>query len=176
MKCKACNNPTNDPIGICAVCKVMGKVNGEPLPVKQKPIEQKKENGKTCITEGCERKYYAKGYCYPCYKKFIVRPKLKDRKQDKEVPTQWSKPIPTWTEVREIKPIVAETENNVIGDRATLENKSNGKCSIIGQLLYTSDQLDNQIKMAMASGKIEAHIIIDIKSRLNFVLAEMAGR
>ena len=50
---------------------------------------------------------------------------------------------------------------------------NNGKCSIIGQLLYASDQLDKQIKMVMAESKIDSEIIIDIKSRLNFVLAEM---
>lgn len=165
MKCKVCSNPTNDPIGICAVCKVMGKVNGEPLPiVEQKPVKQKSQDDKSCVTEGCERKYYAKGYCYPCYKKFIVRPKLRAKKQGSESPT--SQPQEEKKEIGDAHVYIAMPEEIV----------NNGKCSIIGQLLYASDQLDKQIKMVMAESKIDSEAIIDIKGRLNYVLAEMAGR
>lgn len=147
MKCIMCNNPTNDPAGVCAVCKVMSKVNGEPLSVKQQPAMREKEKEKSCTIDGCERRYYAKGYCYPCYKKFIVRPKLQQKAITEASPI--GKPIK-----KEEPPIVA------------VESKGANTGQTLGQLLYIARQIDKQLEVIIMGGTIDAQVIIDIKEGL----------
>ena len=173
MKCKICQNPTNDKSGVCAVCTVLARAGcqaaefeGVVMPKKEVKIVKGRETERICTIAGCEKQVYAKGLCWNCYKR--ERKKIK-----KELPIISSEPIvgqatTTPETIESIEHRALPTTDNL----KEAYGGATGKNSIIGQLLYASDLLDSVLRLVISGERVDAQKIIDIKSRLNYVLVE----
>lgn len=168
--CKICNNPTNDKSGVCAVCKVLARVGckaaefeGIVLPKGEAKAVKSRKAERICI---CGKKFYAKGLCWNCYKR-------ERKKKKKELPIISSEPIvgqatTTPETIESIEYRALPTTDNL----KEAYGGATGKNSIIGQLLYASDLLDAVLRLVISGKKVDAQKIIDIKSRLDYVLVE----
>lgn len=159
-----CGRETNNPDGICTICRMDGvtSVIKDPRPINKKTIKGKsKRKYKKCEHENCNNRNFLKGLCYKHFIEIYGKDALpesmkpKSRKENKN-----------------------EHHGNEGGELQEPAEKrgwnpavhNNDKTAFLAQLLYVSDLLDNQLNSALEAGKIDIKVILDIRNRLGVVL------
>lgn len=157
-----CGRQTNEPSGLCIICKMDGKQKREDAMTKEK-----------CSIEGCQNSHKSKGLCN---KHYLIQLKADGRIGARKGKTVRVSKAPAGhiAEHRHKKGKAAEPgiKEAVRGEVAA--PKSNGK-HLLGQMLYASDLFDKQISEAIDTGRIDTKVILDIRFRLGEVLRACGG-
>ena len=146
-------------------CKA-AEFEGIVLPKREAKAVKSRKAERICTTAGCGKKFYAKGLCWNCYKR-------ERKKKKKELPIISSEPIVA--QATTTPETIESIEHRALPTTDNLKEAyggATGKNSIIGQLLYASDLLDSVLRLVISGERVDAQKIIDIKSRLNYVLVE----